>query len=113
MVKVDAKGVLFPPKLSTATALFDWVELYINAPAAVKVAPVQTALLKLIYAVVVPPEVGEVDIVNVAPPVVYPVPVTSFVGIPYAVVSALSVAVEEYKAILKVLGDVGPKLCTP
>jgi hypothetical protein len=83
--------------------------LYINAPVVVNEAPVQTAGSKLTYAVVVLPEVGEVEIVSILPPAVYPVPVIS-PSVLYSAVSAPRDAVEEYKAILKVLGEVGPKL---
>jgi hypothetical protein len=91
--------------------LFDWVELYINAPAAVNDAPAQDTGSKLTYAVVPPdePEVGDVEIVSVRPPAVYPVPVISPVVL-YAAVLAPRAAVPSYKAILKVLGEVGPKL---
>lgn len=47
----------------------------------------------------VPDVVGFVLIVKVAPPALYPVPVTSFVVL-YAVVAALNVADDEYKATL-------------
>lgn len=105
-------AVLLSPKLSTATDLLPCVALYINAPAAVNEAPVQIAELKLTYAVVPPdePDVGEVEIVRVLPPAVYPLAVGNSPVVLYTVVSAPSEAVGEYKAILKVLGEAGPKL---
>jgi hypothetical protein len=56
-------------------------------------------------------DVGLVEITNVLPPAVYPVPTTSSLVV-YAVVDGPILAAAVYKAILKVLGDVGPKLCT-
>ena len=87
-----------------------------RAPAAVKVAFTQLTALNEINAVGTAfefvPTVGEGLIVSVIPPVVYPVPEldTSFVA-EYTVVDAPSVAADVYKAILKVSGEVGPKLC--
>jgi hypothetical protein len=69
MVKVVLVTVLLPPKLSTATDLFDWVELNINAPAAVNVARGQLTSEKPRYAVV-PLDVGEVLTPTVTPPAV-------------------------------------------
>ena len=55
--------------------------------------------------------VGDVEITNVLPPAVYPVPTTSPVVV-YTVVVAPMLAAPVNSAILKVLGVVGPKLCT-
>jgi hypothetical protein len=63
---------------------------------------VHVVLEKLRYTVVPdPPLVGFVDIVSVFPPAVYPVPDTSF-DVVYAVVAALNVALDVYRAILNV-----------
>ena len=76
-------------------------------------ALVQVELLNDTYAVGMPPEllpeVGDTLIVNVLPPAVYPVPVTSL-EVVYTVVVGPILAAAVYNATLKVLGDVGPKL---
>lgn len=56
------------------------------------------------------PDVGDVLMVNVFPPVVYPLPFgTSLVEL-YTVVLGPIEDAAVYNATLKVLGDVGPKL---
>jgi hypothetical protein len=57
------------------------------------------------------PDVGDVEITNVSPPAVYPVPTTSL-DVVYTVVDGPMFAAPVYSAILKVSGDVGPKLWT-
>jgi hypothetical protein len=79
------------------------------------VAFVQEVLANEIYAVGIVdellPDVGDVEILNVFPPVVYPVPeLDTSLEVVYTVVSALMSAAAVYSAILNVLGDVGPKL---
>jgi hypothetical protein len=56
------------------------------------------------------PDVGETEITSVLPPVVYPPPLGTSPEAVYAVVDAVMFAAPVYSAILKVLGDVGPKL---
>jgi hypothetical protein len=58
----------------------------------------QLAVLKLKYAVV-PEVVGAVEIVNAAPPAIYPVPDASLLVV-YTVVVASKLALFVYKAIL-------------
>jgi len=81
------------------------------------VAFVQLVFANEIYAVGMDnellPEVGYIEIVSAFPPVVYPVPLLDTCpSVVYTVVSALMLAAAVYKATLKVLGVVGPKLCT-
>jgi hypothetical protein len=76
-------------------------------------ALVQVVLLNEIYAVgtllELLPDVGDTLIVNVLPPAVYPAPTTSL-DVVYIVVVGPILAAAVYRAILKVFGDVGPKL---
>jgi hypothetical protein len=70
-------------------------------------------LVKLTNAVGTPklfvPDVGLVEMANVLPPAVYPVPTTSAVVV-YTVVPGPMLEAAVYSAILNVSGDVGPKL---
>jgi len=58
------------------------------------------------------PEVVGSTAVSTPPPAVYPVPLVSLV-VAYAVVSALSVADDVYKAILNVSPEEASKSCAP
>jgi hypothetical protein len=107
--KVPLDTSLSTPKSKTITALLLLVLLYIKAPLAVKVAEVQEVSLKSIKPVV--PDTAGSILVNVLPPAVYPVPVTSPVVV-YAVVVALRLAEEVYNAILKVLPPEALKSCS-
>jgi len=113
--KVSLLTVLSEPKSNTATEGSPATEsLYINAPRQVNVALGQLVFAKEMYAVGTElellPEVGETEIVSVLPPCVYPPAVGSSPIVVYAVVAGPTLAAAVYKAILNVLGDVGPKL---
>jgi hypothetical protein len=96
-VNVPAVDVISAPKFNTATALFDLLLLYINAPRAVMVLVVHAGEVKSSRAVVLVPDTEKPEIV--IPAAVYPVPDTSLVAA-YAVVVASSVAADVYSAIL-------------
>jgi hypothetical protein len=58
------------------------------------------------------PDVGDVLMVSVFPPVVYPLPFGTSLVESYTVVVGPILAAPVYNATLKVFGDVGPKLWT-
>ena len=69
----------------------------------------QVEFVKLNHAVVPEAEFGTSEIASVLPPAVYPPAVATSFEVVYAVVVALSVAEEVYKAILKTSAAVLPR----
>ena len=100
ITKLPELDCLSSPKSITAIAGLPVALLYIKAPLAVKEEELQVVSEKSKKAVV-PDKAGFAAMLRVLPPAVYPVPDTSSVVL-YAVVDALKVAEEVYKAILNV-----------